>query len=559
MPSSRPLALSTPGDTFDRLKGRVTAKEFATLQNTMGDQRWRLNNLYQIVVADPGEGEPKRQTMKLAWAQQAIYDNMWYRNVVLKARQVYMTTFSQAYGLDLALFKPDTSVGVIAHTVDDAETIFDSKIKFMYDNLPEFLREAVPYTTGNRREMHFANGSRIRVATSLRSGTIDFLHVSEFAKICTQGRSKAEEVIAGSFGTVPQHGTIIVESTAEGPTGEFADMYWNAVELDKSVRAGEEKRTPLDFKPFFFPCYKHPAYRIKNAADVKLSAPARKYFDQYEEEHGEAFTPEYKAWYSRQLNTSGPLMKQEFPNTPEEAFRKRNQGAIFATALREAEDDGRVDKLPYMRGVPVNVAFDLGRNDTTSLWFYQTHGAWVNFIRSYEHRLVDVTHYVEILQEFAAKYGYIYGTLYLPHDGAHLHLNSIAGSTRDIFQKHGFKVRVTERPNSKNVPIERARRALSFCRFDKAACEDGLKALRAYSWIHDDVHDTFRKAPKHDWSSNYADAFQTFAHKFRFPTDVATLGKARANGAPDTYTRDPRYSMTPGDARWDPDTSHIII
>ena len=541
-----------PEDMFRRLRAQLSADDYRTVRGTFGDQTWRLNHLYKIVVADEAMavGDGKRQTLKLAWAQKALYENMWYRNVVLKARQVYMTTFSQAYGLDRALFTPDTQVGVIAHSLDDAEAIFQTKIKFMYDNLPEFLREAMPYQTGNKREIYFANGSRIRVATSLRSGTLDFLHVSEFAKICAQGRNKAEEVIAGSFNTVPAKGIIIVETTAEGPVGEFADMYWNAVELDRAVQRGEEERTPLDFKPFFFPCYKHPAYRLKG---VKVTVPKdiQDYFDQFEEEHGVEFEDDYKAWYARKCKTQGDLMKQEFPNSDTEAFLKRNEGAIFAGALHEAETDGRVDKLPHMRGVPVDVAFDLGRNDTTALWFYQTHGGWANMLRTYEHRLVDVMHYVEILAEYKQKYGYHYGTIYLPHDGTHLRIDSLAGSTRDIFQKHGYKVRVVERPNSKNVSIERARRAMSFCRFDKRECEGGLKALRSYSWAYDDVHSTFRKIPKHDWSSNYADAFQTFAFKFRFPTESRPVA-----GAPDaTYTRKTRAQHD----LWNPDQSHVII
>ena len=547
--------LGTPFDTFRRMQADMTVKEFEQHRLTYGNQTWRLNHLYHIVGDTPDgavENTRVRQIMKLAWAQRELYENMWYRNIILKARQVYMTTFAQAFALDMALFEPDTQVGVIAHTVDDAEAIFTSKIKFMYDNLPPFLKSAVPYTKGNARELYFDNGSRIRVATSLRSGTLDFLHVSEFAKICAQGRSKAQEVIGGSFNTVGAKGIIVVESTAEGPTGEFADLYWNSVELDKAVKRGDEELTSLDFKPFFFPCYRHPAYRLRDAK-VVIPPDTESYFEQFEEEHGITFPKEYQTWYARKSKTQGELMKQEFPNTDVEAFMKRNEGAIFASQLAEAEEDGRVAPLPFVRGLPVNVAFDLGRNDTTAMWFYQLHGGWANFVRTYEHRLVDVMHYVEILREYELKYKYHYGTLYLPHDGAHLRIDSIAGSTRDIFQRHGFKVRVIDRPTVKNVSIERARRAMSFCRFDKKACADGLDAMRKYHWKWDDVHGTFRLTPEHDDSSNYADAFQTFAYKFSFPTESLPT-KVDTTGM---YLRDPKkFHGSSEDPRWwNPDTS----
>ena len=548
---------SDSSDTFSRLKNKCSAVEYAAIENTFGDQRWRLNNLYKITVTDStGEGDARRQTMKMSWAQDRLYDNMWYRNIILKARQLGMTTFAQAYGLDLALFRPDTQVGIIAHTVEDAEAIFESKVKFMYDNLPKFLKDAIPYRTGNSREIYFANGSRIRVATSLRSGSLDMLHVSEFAKICAQGRKKAEEVIGGSLPTLAQYGLCVIESTAEGPIGRYNDMYWAANELDKAVRRGSEKRSPLDFKSFFFPCYEHPAYRIKDYKSVKLSSEAENYFEGLEESKGITCDPEFKAWYSRQMDVQGELMKQEYPNTPEEAFLRRTESSIFAKQVSDADEDGRITRLPVLRGAPVDVALDLGRNDATTMWFYQTHGGWVNFIRTFAHRFVDVMYYVDKLREFERIHNYSYGTIFLPHDGSHLRLDSVAGSTRDIFQKHGFRVRIVERPVRKNVSIDRARRAFSFCRFDEKECKDGIDALKAYAWKWDEVADIARDTPEHSPASDYADAFQTFAYRFQMPTERNAERKT-----------DPNYMWTKWDelasknhsSHYNPDTSHIVI
>ena len=545
-----PNAGAVGDETWDRLKPFLSAEDFELAQATMGDQRWRLNHLYKIVVDEQGGKRPKRQTLNLAWAQKELYDNLWYRNIILKARQVYITTFTQAYGLDLALFKPDTQIGVIAHTVEDAEAIFTTKIKFMYDNLPAFLKKAVPFTKGNVRELHFANGSGIRVATSLRGGTFDLLHISEFAKICVQGRKKAEEVIGGSMNAVPQYGTIIVESTAEGPDGQFADMYAKAVESEKAIKNGDRSRTPENFKPFFFPCYKHPAYRIE---DAKVETPKHlvEYFDMFEESQGIKFDTPYRNWYVNKEETQRELMKQEFPNTDQEAFQKRNQGVIFASHIIDAEDEGRVCDLPHL-DKPVDVAFDLGRNDTTAMWFYQQAGPWVNHIRTYEHSLVDITHYAGILAEYARQHGYQYGTLYLPHDGKQMHVHSVAGSVDDILRGYGYRTRVVQKPGNKEVPISRARHALKFCRFDKENTADGRKALKAYAYKYDDVHDTYRKLPKHDWSSNYADAFQTFAYDHRFPG-------APKERAPEVLSR-AKYAKRPlGVSEWSPDTSHIIV
>jgi len=100
-------------------------------------------------------------------------------DVVLKARQKGFTTIIQLDMLDDCLFIPNTSAGVIAHNLNDAKAFFADKIKFAYDNLPSAFRELVPATQDAAESMKFGNGSSIRVGTSLRSGTLQRLHVSE--------------------------------------------------------------------------------------------------------------------------------------------------------------------------------------------------------------------------------------------------------------------------------------------------------------------------------------------------------------------------------------------
>ena len=102
------------------------------------DPWWRLNNLYFI------QDKYGNKVRFNAWPEQRdLYENMWYLNIVLKARQRGMTTFIQLFMLDRCLFNADTSAGVIAHTTKDAAAFFDTKIKFAYDNLPADLKVAI--------------------------------------------------------------------------------------------------------------------------------------------------------------------------------------------------------------------------------------------------------------------------------------------------------------------------------------------------------------------------------------------------------------------------------
>ena len=190
----------------------------AELLRCLADPMWRLcsGHLYKIMVkTDDGEGTvvPFRPNR----AQQRLIGKLWHRNVILKARQLGFTTLVAILWLDHALFNENQRCGIIAQGREAAEAIFRDKVKLAYDHLPEALKSIMPLARDSASELLFGhNNSSIRVATSMRSGTIHRLHVSEFGKICAKFPDKAREVVTGSLPAVPLSGITIIESTAEG-------------------------------------------------------------------------------------------------------------------------------------------------------------------------------------------------------------------------------------------------------------------------------------------------------------------------------------------------------
>ena len=102
------------------------------LRANLPDQRWRLNNLYHIINED---GKDVLFTMRTA--QAALYDNLWYRNIILKARQEGFTTFIDLLALDCAIFTPNYAVDINAETKAKAADIFAKKILYPYKHLPK--------------------------------------------------------------------------------------------------------------------------------------------------------------------------------------------------------------------------------------------------------------------------------------------------------------------------------------------------------------------------------------------------------------------------------------
>jgi hypothetical protein len=139
--------------------------ELTKAEQFLKNPLWRINNLYWIV-----DKEGKKQLFKLNWAQEQLYREMWYCNVVLKARQLGISTFIGILFLDRILFNSNSQAGIITLTKEDSEAFFH-RIKFAYDNLPKELKVVCPASYDNVRELRLSNGSSIRVGTSKRGST----------------------------------------------------------------------------------------------------------------------------------------------------------------------------------------------------------------------------------------------------------------------------------------------------------------------------------------------------------------------------------------------------
>ena len=241
----------------------------------MADPMYRISNLYKIITKGDGDDDGLVIQFKPNRAQLKFIENLHYRNIILKARQLGFTTLISIVWLDHALFNANSRCGIIAQDRDAAKVIFRDKVKFAYQNLPQALRDAMPLAADNADELLFAhNNSSIRVATSMRSGTIHRLHISEFGKICAKYPEKAKEVVNGSIPAVPLNGVTIIESTAEGAEGRFYDMTQKAIALSEQGKPLTER----DYRFHFFPWWQEERYRMDHEG-VVMTQKDHDYFD----------------------------------------------------------------------------------------------------------------------------------------------------------------------------------------------------------------------------------------------------------------------------------------
>jgi hypothetical protein len=89
------------------------------------------------------------------------------------------------------------------------------------------------------------------------------LHITEYAKICTENPSKAAEIASGALNTVQMGQFVTIESTARGREGLFYDMCQRAIVREQSgLSLG-----PLDWKFWFFPWYCDPQLTMDDSTE----------------------------------------------------------------------------------------------------------------------------------------------------------------------------------------------------------------------------------------------------------------------------------------------------
>jgi hypothetical protein len=220
----------------------------------------------------------------------------------------------------------------------------------------------------------------------------------------------------------------------------------------------------------------------------------------------------------RDEGMSEELIQQEYYCS----FEGSIDGAYFSEQMRAARQGDRITSCPYDESLEVDTWWDLGMDDSMTIWFTQRVGKEVRCIDYLEDSGKGLPHYAKELK----KKPYNYGKHYLPHDSNVRELGTGVSRTQTA-EKLGIKpVVVVPRVKNKWTAIEAARAFFSRVWFDKAKCKDGLNGLANYRKEWDDKRQVFKDNPLHDWASHAADGFMTLAMGFK---EIVAKGKKPQN------------------------------
>ena len=212
-------------------------------------------------------------------------------------------------------------------------------------------------------------------------------------------------------------------------------------------------------------------------------------------------------WFPETLKLEKDALKHRDPQAYnvvwEGLCRQTVDGAIFAKEIQMAELDGRITKVNYDPTKPVHAIFDLGWSDATAIWFLQFIGMETRLIRYIEGNQQTMSDYLAKMQTF----GYMYDTLWLPHDAENKTLAANGRSIEEIVRAAGYKTKIIPKTPILDS-INAARTIFINCWFDRENCHEGLQCLRHYRYDVDPETKQFSRTPLHDNYSHGADAFR---------------------------------------------------
>lgn len=264
-------------------------------------REWRLNNLYKIVDKDGST-----VIFKLNKWQRILFEKekeirakkwrVWLK--ILKARQIWFTTYKLIDKLDKAIFYSNTNVNIVAHNREKLQEIF-KRVKFTFENIPDQIKmsdwriwQKPKPKYDNTNEYYFPDkNSTMKITLDSRSWTLTDCHISEWAFI-PQFRDMLRATLPSA-----ENADITIETTANG-MNEFKDFWdWD----DR-------------FESIFFPRFVDPLYKKESPIWWKCMEELNYLQDKYDLSNDQMY------WYEEKYRNDKDWTLQEYPSEPIDAF-----------------------------------------------------------------------------------------------------------------------------------------------------------------------------------------------------------------------------------------------
>jgi len=195
--------------------------------------------------------------MKLFPTQEYYITNRTHRDIVLKARQVMISTAVLADNARMIFTRKYQRMAVVAHDNETSEFLLMTVQRF-HDHLPAEIKPEMQWKSATRK--YFPTIDSYIYVDSASSDAIGIGHTLSHAHLSEIARwmpTRAKDLFVGISETVPKDGYITIESTPTSRGGLFYDLYTDA------------KRGANEYKAFFFPWWWNPEYKMDEIVELK--------------------------------------------------------------------------------------------------------------------------------------------------------------------------------------------------------------------------------------------------------------------------------------------------
>ena len=285
------------------------------------DREWRWNKLFYIRAED-GIVRIKQKPEQIVLADtlyRAFLGNYREEVIVLKSRQIGLSTWASLFCLDTAAYYAGKVSNTLADTRERAESVFQNVAKLCYDRIPDPLKPKA--NKDNIRQFDFEGiGSKYMISAT-KSEPVDVLHISESPYFADEDR------ISEAYQMMRKNAVSIEESTAFGVGNGFEQRFMAAWTAQEAGR-------PYHRKAFFFPWYSDPKNVVNIIEGAELQHPdivlplAEKY----------SLTLGQQFFYDQKYGDLDEEVYQYYPSEPREAFLSSGRPVFNLRMIQDLKD-----------------------------------------------------------------------------------------------------------------------------------------------------------------------------------------------------------------------------
>lgn len=248
--------------------------------------------------------------------QKHYIENRTHRDLILKGRQMGMSTGVLGANSHVFFTKPYQRMAIITHDSETSEFLLQNVHRF-HRHLPDEFRPEVDWSSSSRiRLPKLDNYIYIDSAKSDSVGighTLNYVHVSELARWPDR---KARQLWADITQTVPMEGYVTAESTPRGRVGLFYEL-WTAA-----------KKNEIPYKTFFFPWWWEAEYQIPVEGTLTYTKEEQTLVD------ANNLTPPQIAFRRLKIQELKELFFQEFPESDKDCWLSNDIGVVDPVTLK---------------------------------------------------------------------------------------------------------------------------------------------------------------------------------------------------------------------------------